>query len=107
MLEREQADTGQGKIMDETISEAREEMEVRNTPDQGAVEKDITTQELLQDLSGDDSPPLGSLPKDLELPSMSETFNMGILLLSAEESKKKFFEGNGCEKRVFRWMRFQ
>ena len=43
-----------GRSMDETLSEAGEEMEVENTPDQGAVERDFTTQELLQDLSGDD-----------------------------------------------------
>ena len=43
--------------MDETLSEAGEEMEVRNTPDGGATNRDFspgTTHELLQDLSGDD-----------------------------------------------------
>ena len=101
VLEREQTESGEGEIMDETISGVVEEMEVRNTSDQGAVERDFTMQELLKDLSGDDwtntaTPPLGSPRKDVELPLMSETFNMGILFLSAEESKKKTFEGNGC-----------
>ena len=102
-LKREQAESGEGVSMDETLSEAEEEMDVGNTSDQGAVERDFTTQELLQDLSGDDwantaTPPLGTPRKNLELPLMSETSNMGILLLSAEESKKNTFEGN---KRMF------
>ena len=63
------------------------------------MERDFTTQELLQDLSGDDwvntaTPPLGSRRKNLELPFMSETSNLGMLLLSADESKKTTFEGN-------------
>ena len=53
-LKREQAESGEGVSMDETLSEAEEEMDVGNTSDQGAVERDFTTQELLQDLSGDD-----------------------------------------------------
>ena len=56
--------------MDETLSEAGEEMEVRNTPDGGATNRDFspgTTHELLQDLSGDDwahtiTPNLRGLP---------------------------------------------
>ena len=101
-LKREQAESGEGVSMDETLSEA-EEMDVGNTSDQGAVERDFTTQELLQDLSRDDwantaTPPLGTPRKNLELPLMSETSNMGILLLSAEESQKNTFEGN---KRMF------
>ena len=85
--------------MDETLSEAGEAMEVGNTRDQGAAERDIATQELLQDLSGDDwantaTPPLGSPRKNLELPLTSETSNMGMLLLSVEESKENNFEGN-------------
>ena len=64
-LEKEQAESGEGESMDETLSEAGEEMEVGNTPDQDPAERDFTTQELLQDLSGDDwantaTPPLGS-----------------------------------------------
>ena len=85
--------------MDETLSEAEEEMEVGNTPDQGPAERDFTTHELLQDLSGDDrantvTPPLGSPREDLELPLTSETSNMGMILLSAKESKRNVFEGN-------------
>ena len=53
-LEREQAESRDGESMDETLSEAGEEMEVGNTPDQGSAEKDFTTLELWQDLSGDD-----------------------------------------------------
>ena len=62
----------------------------------------LTTQELLQDLSEDDranaaTPSLGSPGKNLELPLMSETSNMRMLLLSAEESKKNIFRAiNGC-----------
>ena len=43
-----------GESMDETLSEAGEEMEVVNAPDQDPAEKEFTTHELLQDLSGDD-----------------------------------------------------
>ena len=98
-LEKEQAESGEGESMDETLSEVGEEMEVENTPDQDPAERDFTPQELLQDLSGDDwantvTPPLASPRKDLELPLASETSNMGIKLLSAEESKKNAFEGN-------------
>ena len=99
VLEREQAESGEGESMDETLSEAGEEMEVGNTLDQGTAERDFTTPDLLQDLSGDywantATPPLGSPRKNLELPLTSETFNMAMLLLSAEESKKNTFEGN-------------
>ena len=99
VLEREQVESRQEESMDETLSEAGEEMEVGKTPDQCAAERDFTTQELLQDLSGDDwanttTPPLRSPRKNLELPLTSETSNMGMLLLSAEESKKNSFEGN-------------
>ena len=69
------------------------------TPDQGATERYFTTKELLQDLSVDDwantaTPPLESPRRNLELPLMSETSNMEMLLLSAEERKKNTFEGN-------------
>ena len=99
VLEREQAESGEDESMDKTLSEAGEEMEVGNTPDLGAAEKNFTTQELLQVLSGDDwantaTPPLGSPCKIPELPLTSETSIMGKLLLSEEESKKITFEGN-------------
>ena len=99
VVEREQGESGEEESMDEFLSEAGEEMEVGNTPDQGAVERDFTTQGLLQDLSGDDwantsIPPLGSPRKNLELPLTSETSTMGMLLLSAQESKKNTFKGN-------------
>ena len=89
VVEREQAESGEEKSVDVTLSEAGEEMEVGNTPDQGAAERDFTTQGLLQDLSGDDwantsIPPLGSQRKNLELPLTSETSNMGMLLFIAE-----------------------
>ena len=85
ILERRRAESGE-ESMDETLSEAGEE--------------DFTTQELLKDLSGDDwadtaTPPLNSSPrKNLELPLTSETSNMGMILLSAEESENNTFEGN-------------
>ena len=56
-LERDQAESGEGESMDKTLSEAGEEKEVANTPDEGATKRDFspgTTRELLQDLSGDD-----------------------------------------------------
>ena len=98
-LEKEQAESGERESMDETLNEAGEEMEVGNTPNQDPAERDFTTQELLQDLSGDDwvntaTPPLGSPRKDLELPLTSETSNMGMKLLSTKEGKKNAFEGN-------------
>ena len=43
--------------MNETLTEAGEEMELGTTPDEGAVAGNLspgTTRELLQDLSGDD-----------------------------------------------------
>ena len=75
-------------------------MEVENTPEPKPAEENFTAQELLQDLSGDDwadtaTPPLTSSPrKNLELPLTSETSDMGMILLSTEESKKNTFEGN-------------
>ena len=75
-------------------------MEVGNTPEPKPAEEDFTTQELLKDLSGEywaDSatPPLTSSPrKNLELPLASETSNMGMMILSAEEREKNTFEGN-------------
>ena len=71
-----------------------------NTPEPKPSEEEFTTQELLKDLSGENwadtpTPPLTSTPrKNLELPLMSETSNMGMILLSAEEREKNTFEGN-------------
>ena len=99
ILERRRAESEE-ESMDETLSETGEEMEVWNTPEPKTAEEDFTAQELLQDLSGDDwadtaTPPLTSSPrKNLDLPLTSETSNMGMILLSTEESKKKIFEGN-------------
>ena len=98
-LEKERAESEEGKSMDETLSEAGEEMEVGNTPEQDSAETDFTAQELLQYLSGDDwantaTPPLGSPRKGLKFPLTSETSKMGMKLLSAEESKRNAFEGN-------------
>ena len=98
-LERRQAEPGE-ESLDETLSEAGEEMEVGITPEPKPAEVDFTAQELLQDLSGDDwadtvTPPLTSSPrKNLELPLTSETSNMGMILLSAEERQKNTFEVN-------------
>ena len=86
--------------MDETLSEAEEDMEVGNTPEPKPSEEEFATQELLKDLSGENwadtpTPPLTSSPrKNLELPLMGETSNMGMILLSAEEREKNTFEGN-------------
>ena len=78
--------------MDETLSEAEQEIEVGTTPDEGAANRDFSpgaTRELLQDLSGYDwtntaTPPLGSPRKNLELPLASEPSNMGMVLLTNE-----------------------
>ena len=101
-LEKDQAESGEGKSMDETLSEAGEEMEVGNTPDEGATNRYFsrgTARELLQDLSGDDwankaTPPFGSPRKNLELPLASESSNMGMVLLTNEVREKNTFEGN-------------
>ena len=56
-LERDQAESEEGKSMDETLSEAGREKEVGNTRNGGSTNRDLssgTTRELLQDLSGDD-----------------------------------------------------
>ena len=99
ILERRRAESEE-ESMDETLSETGEEMDVGNTPEPKPAEEDFAAQELLQDLSGDDwedtaTPTLTSSPrKNLELPLTSETSNMGMILLSTEESKKNTFEGN-------------
>ena len=78
--EREQLEAGEGERMNETLSEAGEEMELEATPNE-EVEPGYfcpgTTRELLQNLSGDDwadtaTPPLGSPRKNLELQPESE-----------------------------------
>ena len=101
-LDRDQPESGEGKSVDETLSEAGEEMEVGNTPEGGATEREFspgTTRELLQELSGDDwantaTPPLGSPRKNLELPLTSEQSNMVMVLLTDEAREENTFEGN-------------
>ena len=99
ILERRRAESEE-ESLDETLSETGEEIEVGNTSEPKPAEEDFTAQELLQDLSGDDwadtaTPPLTSSPRtNLELPLTSETSNMGMILLSTEESQKNTFEGN-------------
>ena len=86
--------------MDETLSEAGEDMELGNTPEQKPAEEEFTTQELLKDLSGENwadtpTPPLTSSPrKDPDLPLTGENSNMGMIFLSAERMEKNTFEGN-------------
>ena len=99
ILERREAESGE-ESMDETLSEAGEDMEVGNTPEQKPSEEEFTTQKLLKDLSGENwadtpTPPLTSSPrKNLELPLTSENPNMGMIFLSAEKREKNTFEGN-------------
>ena len=101
-LERDQPESGEGESMEETLSEAEEEMEVGNTPDGGATNREFspgTTRELLQELSGDHwansaTPPLGSPRKNLELPLTSEPSNLGMVLLTNEAREENTFEGN-------------
>ena len=101
-LERDQAESGEGESMDETLSEAGEEMELGTMPDEGAVTGNFspgTTRELLHDLSGDDfadtaTPPLGSHRTNLELPLASEPSTMRMVLLSDEVKENNTFDGN-------------
>ena len=99
ILEMREAESGE-ESMDETLSEAGEDMEVGNTPEQKPAEEEFTTRELLKDLSGENwadaaTPPLTSSPrKDPELPLTSENPNMGMIFLSAERREKNTFEGN-------------
>ena len=91
ILERREAESGD-ESMDETLSEAGEDMEVGNTPEQKPAEEEFTAQELLKDLSEENwadtsTPPLTSSPrKDPELSLTSENTNMGMIFLSAERS---------------------
>ena len=67
ILERRRVVSGE-ETMDETLSEAGEEMEVGNTPEPKPTEEEFTTQELLKDLSGEywadtATPPLTSSPR--------------------------------------------
>ena len=99
ILERRRVESGE-ESMDETLSEAGEDMEVGNTPEPKPSEEEFTTQELLKDLSGEiwadtATSPLTSSPrKNLELPLTSEIPNMGMIFLSAEGKEKNTFEGN-------------
>ena len=99
ILERRRSESGE-ESMDETLSEAGEDMEVGNTPEPRPSGEEFTTQELLKDLSEENwadtaTPPLTPSPrKNLELPLTSETSNMGMILLSAEERESYTFEGN-------------
>ena len=99
ILERRRAESEE-EIMDETLSEAGEEMEVGNTPEPRPSGEELTTQELLKDLSEENwadtaTPPLTPSPrKNLELPLASVTSNMGMILLSSEEREKNTLEGN-------------
>ena len=96
ILERSRVESGE-ESMDETLSEAGEDMEVGNTPEPKPSGEDFTTQELLKDLSEEnwaDTPPLTPSPrKKPELPLTSETSNMGMILLSAEGRERNTFEG--------------
>ena len=99
ILERREAESGD-ESMDETLSEAGEDMEVGNTPEQKPAEEEFTAQELWKDLSEENwadtpTPPLTSSPrKDPELSLTSENPNMGMIFLSAERREKNTFEGN-------------
>ena len=102
IIEIREAESGEESI-DETLSEAGEDMEVGNTPEQKPSEEEFTTLELLKDLSGENwadtaTPPLTSSPrKNLELPLTNENPNMGMIFLSAERRENKHFRGKqGC-----------
>ena len=99
ILERRRTESEE-ESMDETLSEAGEDMEVGHTPEPKTSGEELTTQELLKDLSEENwadtaTPPLTQSPrKNLELPLTGETSNMGMILLSSEEREKNTFEGN-------------
>ena len=99
ILERRKTESEE-ESMDETLSEAGEDMEVGNTPEQKRSGEELTTQELLKDLSEENwadtaTPPMTPSPrKNLELPLASGTSNMGMILLSSEEREKNTYEGN-------------
>ena len=99
ILERRRAESGE-ESMYESFSEAGEDMEVGNTPEPKPSGEEFTTQELLKDLSEENcadtaTPPLTpSHRKNLELPLTSETSNMGMILLSAEEREMNTSEVN-------------
>ena len=104
-LERDLPELGDGERIDDTLSEAGEEMELRATPKEEVVPGNFspgTPRELLQDLSGDDwadtaTPPLESPRKNLELPLASESSNMCMVLLSDEAREKTTLkEISGC-----------
>ena len=73
ILERRRVESGE-ESMDETLSEAGEDMEVGNTPEPKPSGEEFNTRELLKDLSGENwadtaTPPLTPSPrKNLELP---------------------------------------
>ena len=93
ILERRRVESEE-ESMDETLSEAGEDMEVGNTPEPKPSGEELTTQELLKDLSEENwadtaTPPLTPSPrKNLELPLASETSNMGMILLSSEKGRR-------------------
>ena len=67
ILERRRAESEE-ESMDETLSEAGEEIRVGNTPEPKPSEDEFTTQRLLKDLSGENwadtaTPPLTSSPR--------------------------------------------
>ena len=99
ILESRRAESEE-ESMDETLSEAGEDMEVGNTPEPRQSGEELITQELLKDLSEENwadtaTPPLSPSPqKNLELPLASETSNMRVILLSSEEMEKNTYEGN-------------
>ena len=78
ILERRRVESGE-ESMDQTLSEAGEDMEVGNTPEPKPSGEEFNTQELLKDLSEENwadtaTPPLTRLPeKNLELPLTTET----------------------------------
>ena len=101
-IERNQPESGEGESMDETLSEAGEEMEVGNTPDGGgATSRKFslgTTREPLQELSGADwantaIPILGFPRNNLELSLTSEPSIMGMVLLADEAREENTFQG--------------
>ena len=101
-LDREQPESGEEERMNETLSEAGEDMELEATPNEQVVTNNFshgTTRQLLQGLSANYwadtvTPPLGSPRKNLELPLASEPSNMGMVRLSDEARGTNTFGGN-------------
>ena len=98
IFERREAESGD-ESMDETLSEAGEDMEVGNTPEQKPAEEEFTAQELLKDLSEENwadtpTPPLTSSPPQVPRDVIDERESQhGNDLLECGEKGEEYLRG--------------